>query len=208
MRRVSSVGILVVFFGFLAVSDSCAYFGDSDITERWGVGFNISEAVPTESEADDHIYLGGTVLYGIQENWAIQVDLGYVEFSHEAFDMDHGDLEGWPLLVNVQWRHPVELMKNVDSALYGLFGLGVILWEFQNSDRIEQGGIAASADDAFALRIGAGLDVFLRPNIAWNLEGAYTFSSTDIDFEQRGTTEKNQANTDFWLIGSGLRLYY
>lgn len=208
MRRSKIASILFLTAILLAgASSAYATMGDGDVTNRWGAGFVLGYALPMDDDADSSFYRGGVVTYGLSPNWVIQLDIGYASFSQEAHGIDYGDLQGVPVILSVQWRHPYSIGTS-PAAWYVLGGIGAILWNLDSADEPILLGVEATASDAFAARIGGGYEVFFTDNIAVNIEGSYTFSSEDVKLIEPGTNESERQDSDFWLVGSGLRYYF
>jgi outer membrane protein W len=208
MRQTKRFISLAVLAASTFAAPAYAYMGsEGDINGRWGVGFTVAGSAPTDQDGDGNVYLGGNALYGVNENVALQLDLGYTEFSIGSFGIDYGDLEGVPLIFSLQWRKPFSIGTS-PAAWYLLGGLGVVFWDFQNSDTVEQANIPTRAEDAFAVRLGGGFDLFITQNIAWNVEGHYTFSDARVELTQQGTGQTEDVDTDFWQLGTGLRYFF
>lgn len=197
---------LFLFLQIASVSHA-QHSSEPDIYHRWGVGLNFALALPSEEDADMSLYYGGSVTYGVWDRVALQVDLGYVEFSEEAFDIDYGDLEGIPLLLSAQWRHPFNIGTS-PSAWYLVGGIGAVFWNFENSNAALGMGVPVDVDAAFAFKLGTGLDIFFTEHFAWNVEASYIFTSSDVDLRQPGTTDVESVGTDFGQVVTGFKYFF
>ena len=202
------IGILGFAWALLCASPVYAVMeGTGDVTHEWGVGFNLSYSVPRGDDADPTMYEGAVISYGIAPNWVLQLDVGYLSFSEEAHGIDYGDLQGVPLILSVQWRHPYSIGTS-PAAWYVLGGAGMVLWNLDSSDEPPLLGVEATADNSYALKFGGGFDVFFTDHVAWNVEASYTVSGEQIKLIEPGTDSSENQDTDFWLAGSGIRYYF
>ena len=208
MRRIQKA-VLGIALMMLCSSQGHAAMGvPEDLTHRWGAGFNLSLGVAEDADADAAFYGGGLVSYGVEENWVLQVDVGYLSFSERAHGVDYGDLDAVPLVISLQWRQ-LFTMGNTPAAWYPLVGVGVMFLDLSGGSDAEAQGVPTTVDNAaFIARFGGGLDVFFADHLAWNLELSYTYSDTDVKLIQPITGEGKKNNTDFWLAGSGIRYYF
>ena len=210
MGRAKVVSVLVGVAALLATASVAraqqSMGGVGDVTNRWGVGVSLGYAIPQENDADSSFYRGAVITYGLAPNYVVQLDIGYLSFSQSAHSIDYGDLQGVPLMLSLQWRHPYSIGTS-PAAWYLLGGVGWTFWNLDSSDEAPRLGVEASADDAFAARGGLGFDVFFTDNLAWNVEGSYTFSARDVKLIEPGTNDSEKQDSDYWLLASGVRYY-
>jgi len=208
MHRLKTVLCLILMlFVFLTAPLAYALITEEGITNRWGVGLNVSGALPSDHAARGDIYMGTNITYGLKDYLALQLEIGYVEFSERAFGIDYGDLEGVPLLFNVQLRKQLYVLNN-PAAIYGILGVGVVFWDFQNAQTPIDRNVRADASEALAFKLGAGFEVFLNQSVAWNIEGGYVFTKEEVDLVEPGTGQIKTVDSDFWMLGSGVKLYF
>ena len=197
-----------VLASFLATASAHAYLEQEDITKRWGLGLTAAAATSSEDDPDAGVYFGMNVTYGVMDYLALQMDFGYHEFSYKAFGVDFGDLETIPLILSLQPRYPFEIGAT-QAALYGLIGAGIVFHDFQVSDQITELGRSVEADDAFAFRLGLGMDWFLTRNFATNIEASWTMVARDVVLSAPEISAgAEDIDTDFWNVGAGIKYYF
>jgi len=135
------------------------------------------------------------------------MDVGWLDFDVGAFGIDFGNLKGVPLLFNVMLRYPTKI-GDTNVTFYGLVGAGVIFWEFDDDSILDKAETDIKVDRSFAFRIGGGTDFFLNDTWAVNFEGSYTFSDANMILALPDGVFSTEEDTDFWMIGGGLKHYF
>lgn len=185
-------------FMLAAVFASSAYAAPNR-THKLDVGVNVSGAIPDDSEVDGTVYVGGSASYGLCEWFAIGVSSGWAEFeeSEGPFSFDETAI---PLFGDLIFRIP---MDNQIQP-YGVIGLGVIFWNVDTNIP----GLNVDVDDAFAAKFGGGVDWFVNDNWIVNFEFAYVTSDADATATFNGASATANGETDFWMVGGGLKYLF
>lgn len=202
MRRFAPVFLFTVLASGICVTAAAEEI--EQITGRLAVGANFSEGLPDENESDPGFYTGFNLTYGIMDYVAFQLDTGYVEFDQDANGIDYGDLAAIPLMCSLQWRYPF-LVGGSNAAIYALGGVGVVFFDFDELARV---GREIEADDSFAYRFGVGLEFFKNRNWSFYFESTYTITSTTLELQTVTSPTVESTDTDFWLVGGGVKLYF
>jgi opacity protein-like surface antigen len=169
--------------------------GEYDRTYRWDAGLNLSGAVAGDEGIDDGVFIGGNVSYGFQPWFALGLEAGYQDTSTE-----NDDLSAVPIFVDGIFRFPNHQM-NAPIVPYGVVGVGAIIWDYEGTDEISQ--LDDNIDSSFAVKGGAGVDWFLNPNWALNLEIAYVYADDDIEL-----TRTTRSDLDYWTVGGGIKYIF
>lgn len=208
MRIFAGKRILLIALALLLVP--VAVYAAPDRTGKWDAGVNVSELIPDDDEVDGTVYVGGTAAYGVTEWFALGVESGWasldVEDSSQFFGFsDWGELTGIPLMGDFILRVPI---KDSPVNPYAVVGLGVIFWDFDESDRVSSLGVEVDVDAAFAAKFGAGFDWFINDNWIINFEGGYVMSDTDVTLRVGGVSATANIETDYWMIGGGIKYLF
>ena len=118
--------------------------------------------------------------------------------------MDYGDVSVVPLLATLIVKNPIEL-DECAVVPYGILGLGVCFWDYDESSALTNAGISVDMDSEFALKLGAGLDYYFTENVALNLEGSFMWSDTTGHVDAFGTHAQVDLDGDMWMLGGGLK---
>ena len=194
-----------VILSLVLTTVSHAYMEHDDITQRWGVGASFATSLSTSDETNPAFSIGVNATYGIKDNIAVTLDVGYHEFGYEALGLNFGELEAVPLIFSLQWRYPF-MMSQIPATVYGITGLGAIFYDFDNEG--STGARNVDVDDAFAVRLGAGMDFFMDYNWVLNVEGSYTFSDTNVILSNTDGSQMISEDTDYWLLGGGVKYFF
>ena len=189
-----------------------AAFAAPDRTGKWDVGVNISGAFPDDNDSEAAVYVGGNFSYGILPWLAVGGEVGGAEFDEEddtrAFGFsDLGTLNGVPILADAIFR--VNL-PDQPIVPYGVVGLGLVVWNFDESSQLAARGVSLNVDTSFAAKIGGGFDWFLNEHWAANFEGGYLLSDADAEVSLNGVpvATANGVDTDVWFIGGGAKYLF
>ena len=198
MRHIVSVLVLLLVASFA--------YAAPDRTGKFDAGFNVSGIIPTEDGADNSVYVGGNLAYGLNEWLAVGFEAGFSEIETESADnVALGDLNALPVMGDVIFRLPTESPVQP----YGVVGLGVIFFDFDESRTLQSLGLKVDVDDAFAVKTGIGIDWFVNDSWALNLEGSYVFSEADAELLVLGTSlATDSIDTDYWMIGGGVKYLF
>ena len=175
--------------------------------QKWTIGFNGSYVSPSESDADDTGYFGGSLAYDLSDYVAIGIESGYMKWSQDANGQDYGDITSIPLLGTLVIKNPMPF-QDTTVVPYGIFGLGVIFYDFDESSALSNNNISVEDDSGLGIKAGVGLDYYLTENAAINLEISYLWADRNFSVPTRGTVTAADFDADAWLFGGGLKFRY
>jgi outer membrane protein W len=139
-----------------------------DLTSNLYLKPEIAYVLPADGDVDDTVFLGARVGYEIDDNWAAELESGWMEFGWDANDnLKNLDMTTVPVLANLRYG---QRCSDDQMGWYGYTGLG---WAYNH---LESNSAEMRADGSFAWQIGAGveypvaagLDVFLDVRYLWN----------------------------------------
>lgn len=210
MRRLSAgKGVSLVVLALLLAP--LAVYAAPDRTGKWDVGVNVSGLLPDESDADNTVFVGGSLAYGLTEWLAVGAEIGWAETEIEerlstGVIVNYGDLSTIPVLADLILRVP---LKDSSFVPYGKVGLGAAFYDFDESALLTTNGISVDVDTSFAAKLGIGLDWFLNDDWVLNLEASHTFADADATYRTTsGVSATGEVDTDYWLIGGGLKYVF
>lgn len=198
-----------ILIGILALLIGCAAgnaFAE-DLAGRFSVGIAGGGIFPKDSDIDDTYYVGGNFAYGINEYFAIGAEAGYTSWDDEEAGVDYGEVEAIPLLADLYLRRPVEVGENI-LVPYVVGGVGVIFWDYEESDLLTSNAITVDMDAELGVKAGGGFDYFFTENSAINIEGAYIWSDADMSVAAFGLYGAATIDTDYWLATGGFKHYF
>ena len=154
----------------LIVSTASNALADS-IRDRFGVTGRIGFLVPADSEytdapryrkSDNDLGLigGGGLMYGIDRNWAAELEITQVEFrANDGFGVEDGDFSTTNIALDAQYRF-VDL---TDKRLvpYAGAGLDILLNDFSPVN-----GSGGSVDNTLGIHVAGGVDYFVQKQFA------------------------------------------
>jgi len=196
-----SASTLLIFSSFANAS-----MIHEDITGRWGVGVQVSGALPTD-DSDPATQIGGSVIYGIVDYFAVGMEVGWMSFDQDSGSIDLGDLEGVPVFGILQARYPFAA-GGTNATVYGTFGLGGIFWDYNESDLLNRNSINVDVENSLAVKLGLGVDLFINRNWVVSAEGSYVFSNSKTTISAPGLVAAEDVDTDYWTIGGGAKYYF
>lgn len=191
--------LLIALLGLFVAGSAYA------VPERTGhsdLGFNVSAAIPSDSSTDTAVYVGGTYAYGVNEWLALGVSSGWAQFD----DSTTGELTEVPLLGEIILRVPVAEEQQIQP--YGVLGLGIAFFDFDESATVRASNVEVEVDDAFAVKVGGGVDWFADEHWIVNLEVSYIFADTDVSARNTVTGASasiSNVDADNWFVGGGLK---
>lgn len=148
---------------------------------------------------DVHFYLHGRGLYNVNEYVGVGAELGWTS-QDDSFEGFSADLTGVPLFAEAVLHYPNE----TGFTPYAVGGLGVILWDLDYNFP----SVAIDIDNAFATKLGAGVDYFFDDQFGIALEGSYVFSDTDVNVSSGGLTAGGEVETDYWTLGASAKVLF
>jgi len=210
MMRISLAGKKIIWFVLALLLVPVAVYAAPDRTGKWDAGFNVSGVFPSDSDADNSVYIGGNLAYGVTDWFAVGVESGWSRIGTSipispGVTLDAGDLTGIPLLSDLIVRVPI---KDSQVQPYGVLGGGVIFWSFDESSLLKAAGVTVNPSTSFAAKLGGGLDWFINDKTILNFETSYVFSNADITASGGGVRVTDSINTDYWMIGAGMKFVF
>ncbi|MGH7198669.1 MAG: outer membrane beta-barrel protein [Methylococcales bacterium] len=184
-------------------------FAAPDRVGLWDAGINASGLIHEDSEVDNTVYVGGTFAYGVHQWIALGVEAGWFQTDSEEDTFSGignlGELTANPLMADIIIRVP-----NPDQPFipYAIIGIGVVFYDFDESESLEGLGVDVDVDTAFALKVGGGIDWWLNANWIANFEASYVFNDADINLTAGGSTASDEADLDYFQIGGGLKYLF
>ena len=185
MKRALFITLLMLLVGINA------FAGDPDRVGRWEAGILGGGAF--NSDFEDAGYVQANVAYGVTPYIALGMEAGWQEGEGTGNEENIGIV---PVLADIILRSPDWHDQMVPYAVLGLGMVGVYVTDEDGTNPLNNGD---DVDDVtFGYKIGAGIDWFLNENWVAIFEIAFFGSSPDIE----GSSIKD---TDFWMIGAGLK---
>ncbi len=162
------IAICACFALILSVASTA--LADS-IQNRFGVTGRIGFLVPSDSEFTDSPYNrksdtdtgfigGGGFIYGIDKNWAAELDITQTEFrAHDGYGYKGGDFGTTNISLGAQYRFinlPVKKLVPYAGA-----GLDILVNDFSPAD-----GARGDVDNVVGIHLSGGVDYFLLKQLA------------------------------------------
>lgn len=149
------------------------------IKGRVGVTGRVGFQIPADNEAefgwgnnktDTGFVGGGGLIYGIDNNWAMEFDV-----THSSFESDTGDFNVTDISLGAQYRFRVPGR----GVPYLGAGLDILVADYDPYD-----GASLDVDTALGAHLKGGLDYFVTRNLALNAEAKFVFApDTDITYQ-------------------------
>lgn len=161
-----------------------------NIKGKFGVTGRIGFLIPADSdlgvqkvETDAGFNFGGGLIYGIDRNFAAEIDVTRTEFgSNNPLGGDTGDFEIINVSLGGQYRLEV---SQANLTPYAGVGLDILI-----SDIKHPALSSTSIDTTVGVHFCGGIDYFLAKNVALNAEGKVVIApETTID--SRGSKRGN-----------------
>jgi outer membrane protein W len=139
-----------------------------DLTSNLYLKPEVAYVLPADGDVDGTVFVGARVGYEIDDNWAAELESGWMEFGWDANDnLKNLDMTTVPVLANLRYG---QRCSDDQMGWYGYTGLG---WAYNH---LESNSAEMRADGSLAWQIGAGveypvaagLDVFLDVRYLWN----------------------------------------
>jgi outer membrane protein len=180
----------IALFAYFALIVSMASnaFADS-IQNRFGVTGRIGLLVPADSEftdssrfrksdTDTGVVGGGGFIYGIDKNWAAEMDITHTEFrAHDGFGFEEGDFSTTNISLGAQYRFVNLPVKKL--VPYAGAGLDILINDFS-----PVAGSGGGADSVLGLHASGGVDYFVLNQLAvtGQLKGVFAPTADVRDF--------------------------
>lgn len=206
MKKLAGV-LLFGIVAILAVSQNAAAQEMDFSDTRWELSGQVGAAIPKDDDSDTSAYLSGRLVYDVVPNVGIGGSVGWYGYGVEVAGEDWGDANSVPLLANIVLRMPLEATEN-RVVPYVVGGIGVMFWNFDESNLLKNAGISVDSEASFAAQIGAGVDFYLSDRIAVFGEATYLFSEVDTTISGSGLTGTLEGDTDAILLGVGAKMRF
>ena len=199
---------------FLSLLASPLVYAAPDRVGKADVGINVSGAFPSDSESSGGAQVTGSMSYGVNSWAALGFSVGWVGTSIDSatssgITIEEADVSGIPIFGEIIIRVP----NNSPVVPYGVFGLGTVIWDVDDTTATGGFNIETDVDSALAVKLGGGIDWFINENWIANLEAAYVFSNPDGDVTVSGggasvTVPGEDLDFDYWTVGGGLKFVF
>lgn len=190
--------------GILAAGNVSA----ADIKGRLGVTGRLGFLVPADSErppggdtikSDAGFIGGGGLIYGIDRNVAVELDVTHTEFDSDLHDGRFGDFETDNVSVGLQYRFTLQKEKLVPFV-----GAGV---DFLINDFTDADGTRHDVDTVIGMHLKGGIDYFINPNVALTAE-LKGILSPDADIETSRGTKVGNFDPSSFSMTFGARYFF
>jgi outer membrane protein len=169
----------------VAVSASSAMA--ESIAGRVGITGRIGFLIPSDNDFDDRkletdagFVGGGGLIYGLDKNIAVELDITRTEFSsHRVSGPNEGDFGITNISLGAQYRFVGQQPKLVP---YGGAGIDILLTEHTRPN-----GTKANVDNTFGVHLSGGADYFFQKELAVTAE-LKALLSMDADINTPGGT--------------------
>jgi hypothetical protein len=136
---VAATGLLSAAF-----LSSSAYADNHDLTSNLYLKPEVAYVLPADGDVDDTVFLGARVGYEIDDNWAAELESGWMEYGWDATDTQKNlDITTIPVLANLRYG---QRCSDQEMGWYGYSGIG---WAFNdledNSAEMRADGVATSS---------------------------------------------------------------
>lgn len=198
--------LLIAALLFLTVN----VYAAPDRNQKWDAGFNLSMADARSSNIDESLSLSGSVSYGMNDVLALGVSGGYTSASFQAQTpsglVEGPDLTFTPIFGDIILRVPT---GEKPFTPYAIFGLGVLLSGTNGTDSLLNRNTNTRSHDAFASKIGGGLDWQVSSRWAYNFEIGYVLTGARLEIYNTSTGNQIESNDlDFWYVGGGVKVLF
>ena len=208
MKRIGLALILGMVFSTAAFA-----YNAPDRTGKFDAGFNVSGVFPNEDSASDTAYVGGSLDYGINPEWALGFQAGWASMGMKAHNVagnviSVGDADVIPILANLTYRIPVS--SNPVSP-YVTYGLGGVIAKHSGNRDLDTNQLSATGSDGFAMKFAGGVDWFVNDSGNWilNLEGGYMWTDASLDIHRFSDgSQVDSKDLDYWYIGGGVKYLF
>lgn len=181
-----------------------------DRNQKWDAGFDLSRADTSSNNIGESMLLSANLSYGLNEILALGVSGGYTEVSFKANPpsglVEGQDLTMTPVFGDIIFRVPT---GELPFAPYAIFGLGAMISHETGTDTLLAKNTNVRTEDAFASKLGGGVDWQVTPKWIYNFEIAYVLTGARLVVFNTSTNAQIESNDlDFWYIGGGVKYLF
>jgi hypothetical protein len=156
-----------------ALCSSNAFADNHEVTDHLYLKPEVAYVLPVDGNVDDTIFLGARVGYQLDDNWATELESGWMEYGWDPTDkIKNLDLTTIPVLANLRYG---QRCSDAEMGWYGYGGLG---WAFND---LESNSDQMRADGSFAWQIGAGVEYPVAAGVDLFLDVRYLWNRSNID---------------------------
>jgi hypothetical protein len=167
----------IVRYALAASAVVCATFVKSDVQAQDLSNVylkpEVAYVLPVDGNVDDTVFVGAKAGYEIDDNWAAEIESGWMQPGWDATDRVRNlDVDVVPVLGNLRYG---QRCSDEEIGWYGYGGLG---WAFNH---LETNSLQARADGSFAWQIGAGVEIPVATNLDVFLDVRYLWNRANVD---------------------------
>ncbi len=177
------------------------------IAGRVGITGRIGFLIPTDSDFNDRkletdagFVGGGGVIYGIDKNFAAEIDITRTEFGSNlpTSGLDQGDFGVTDIALGAQYRFMITPKQLVP---YAGAGLDILITDYERPN-----GTKPDVDTVVGVHICGGIDYFFMKQLALNAEARAVISpEADITHSTEGSGHFDPSSFSGTI---GLRLFF
>ncbi len=181
-----------------ALMSSSAYADNHDLASNLYLKPEIAYVLPADGDVDDTVFLGARVGYQLDDNWATELESGWMEYGWDASDTQKNlDITTIPVLANLRYG---QRCSDQEMGWYTYSGLG---WAFNDLDN---NTAEMRADGSFAWQIGAGIEYPIAAGLDLFLDLRYLWNRSNIDIPNGATrTAPDDAVLSSVLFTTGVK---
>jgi outer membrane protein W len=173
----------------------------SSIGEYYWLGGGAGYTMPSESNFEKGINIGGTFGFGVTKHLAIELRVPYFQNNvmGKLHGLSSGRLSSLSMMLSVQGRYPIKNRFVPYLVAGGDYHLNTFNLKEETTNHWNDRGfnIQESVNHTLGLHFGAGLDVFLVENIALNLDVRYY--TTKLTGERTLVNQISQETTSIMI---------
>jgi hypothetical protein len=133
----------------------------------------VAYVLPVDGDVDDTIFVGAKAGYEIDDNWAAEIESGWMEYGWDATsNVRNLDVTTIPVLGNLRYG------QRCSDDQVGWYGYGGLGWAFND---LEHNSLQARADGSFAWQIGAGVEIPVTTGLDAFLDLRYLWNRANVD---------------------------
>jgi len=130
---------------------------ENDFTGRFGVMGSFGFLVPEGCSFEINV-VGGSVMYGLTRNIALELDVTHTDFNIDIARTDNGSFGTDDISLGAQYRF-TDLLLRLTPFLGG--GIDILLNDFTDVD-----GTKLDVDTVVGLHLNGGIDYFIIKDLA------------------------------------------
>lgn len=185
-------------------------YAGAERNQKVDLGFNLSGLSTSSNNIGESMLISAGVSYGMNDVLALGISGAYTEVGFKANPplglVDGLDLRMTPIFGDIIFRVPT---GELPFTPYAIFGLGVMLSQAKGTDPLLARNANTRTHDAFASKLGGGLDWQINSKWSYNFETAYVLTGARLEIYNTSTNQQIESNDlDFWYIGGGVKYLF